>query len=110
RTVVEVEIAADFLDDAIEAAGANQFDPCVNVAVDPDLGIDELGRGANFERLDLAEIAGVKVEGARGIALPDADFPECEFVDVEKHAISPLFLRLSFNYRTGARVVKKARL
>src|SRR5271163_1882232 len=45
--VEEIEIAADFLDDGIQAAGADQLNTGVQIAVDADLAFDELGGGAN---------------------------------------------------------------
>src|SRR6202050_1366200 len=83
--VEEVEIAADFLDDSIQAAGADQLDAGVEVSVVAGLDFAEPEGGANFQRLDLVEFTGMEIEGARGVALPDADLAQREFVDIEKH-------------------------
>src|SRR6202034_1762635 len=78
--VEEIEIAADFLDDGIQAAGADQLDAGVQVAVDADLAFDQLGGGANLQRLDLVEFTGMEIERTRSVALPDADLTQREFV------------------------------
>src|SRR5271163_1469234 len=87
--VEEVEIAADFLDHGIQAARADQLDAGVEIAVDADLAFDQLGGGANFQRLDLVEFTGMEIERAGGIALPDAYLAQREFVYIQKHWLSP---------------------
>src|SRR5271156_3946464 len=87
--VEEIEIAADFFDHGIQAARADQLDAGVQVAVDADLAFDQLGGGANFQRLDLVEFTGMEIERAGGIALPDAYLAQREFVYIQKHWLSP---------------------
>ena len=87
--VEEIEIAADLFDHGIEAAGANQLDAGVQIAVDADLPFDQFGGGADFQRLDLVEFTGMEIERAGGIALPDAYLAQREFVDIQKHWLSP---------------------
>src|SRR5487761_288392 len=83
--VEQVEILADFLDHGLQAPGANQFQPRVERAIDPDLIVDKLRRCANIQRLDLVKIAGMEIERSRSVILPDANLPRGEFVYVEKH-------------------------
>src|ERR1700675_3917780 len=87
--VEEVEVAADFLDDGIQAAGTDQLDASVQIAVDADLTLDQLGGGANFQRFNLVEFTRMEIERARGVALPDAELAEREFVYIQKHRFSP---------------------
>src|SRR5277367_2542265 len=87
--VEEIEIAADFFDHGIQAARADQLDAGVQIAVDADLAFDQLGGGANFQRLDLVEFTGMEIERAGGIALPDAYLAQREFVYIQKHWLSP---------------------
>src|SRR5580704_12169506 len=89
RAVEEVEIAADFFNHGIQAAGADQFDAGVQIAVDADLAFDQLGGGADFQRLDLVEFTGMEIERAGGIALPDAYLAQRKLVDIQKHWLSP---------------------
>src|ERR1700740_495930 len=87
--VEEIEIAADFFDDRIKATRADQLDAGVQIAVDADLAFDQLRGGADFQRLDLVKFAGMEIERAGGIALPDAYLAQREFVDIQKHWLSP---------------------
>src|ERR1700722_6951002 len=89
RAVEEIEIAADFLDDGIQAAGTDQLDASVQIAVDADLTFDQLGGGADFQRFNLVEFTRMENERARGVALPDAELAEREFVYIQKHRFSP---------------------
>ena len=89
--VIQIEIAADFLDDRIQAARADQLDACVKVAIDADLPFDELGSRADLERFNLAELTGMEIERSGSVTLPDAELAYGEFVDVEKHGFSPYF-------------------
>jgi hypothetical protein len=49
---------------------------------DANLPFDEFRRDPDLERLRLPEVSGAIVNRTRGIALPDADFADCQLFDI----------------------------
>jgi hypothetical protein len=82
RLIKEVKFARNILMHGFQATGANHLQPRVQLAGNSDLPFDEFGRRAHFERLRLPEVAGAVIDRARGIALPDTDFSNCQLFDV----------------------------
>lgn len=105
--VIEIEVAADLFHHGIQAAGANQLNAGVQVAEHTNLPVNKFCRCTDFQRFDLAELARVEVECTWGVALPDANLPDAEFVYVQKHCFSPN-CRAKIHYKTRVRFVKKA--
>ena len=85
RPVEEVEIAADLLDDRLQAAGADHFEPRVQFARDTNLPFHQFSRGANFQRVDLAKVVGMVIDRAGSVALAQPDLSYREFFNVEEH-------------------------
>src|SRR5260221_11067445 len=76
RRVKQVEGAADVFDDRFEAARAHQFDLRFEVTLDANLRFQQLCRGGHFERFNQLDLRRMKIDAARGISLPDAQFAD----------------------------------
>src|SRR5208282_1983813 len=107
RAVVQIEIPADFLDDSVQAARANQFESRLEISRDANLAFHEFGGRADFERLDLPDLRRMEIECAGSVRPVDAGLVKREFVNVEKHRFSPQ-IRVKPHYRAGRLHVKKA--
>jgi hypothetical protein len=66
----------------------------MEVAVDADLTVYEFRGCTHFQGFDLAEFTRMEIESARGVAFPDAELSDCQFIHIQKHMISPRFARI----------------
>lgn len=80
--VEEVKFASDILMDGFQAAGADHFEPGMQLPCYTDLAFYQFGGRTHLERLRLAEVSGAVVHRSRGIALPDANLADCQVFDV----------------------------
>src|SRR5882672_9396877 len=97
-------------DDRIQAARTNHFNFCFELALDTNLAFEQLCRSSDFDRRDLLDFRRVKVDAARGIALPDAQLANREILNIEEHVLNAsganahalsLFRRASGKSRNG---------
>src|SRR5579862_2299137 len=74
-----------FIDDRLEATGADHFDLGLDFACNPDLAFDKFRRGRDFQRIDLLHFRGLVVDAAGCVALSDDLFPDSKVLDIKKH-------------------------
>jgi len=82
RLIKKIKFPGDILMDRFQAACADHLQPGMKLSRNSDLSLDKFGRGADFERFGLAEVARAVIHSSRGIALPDADLADCQLFDV----------------------------
>src|SRR5258708_3797548 len=76
RCVKEVKVPAYLFHHRLQAPRAHQLDLRLEVPLDANLPFQQLCRGSDFQRLDLLDLLRMKIDSARGIALPHAPFAE----------------------------------
>src|SRR5205823_2499522 len=69
-------------------------------AIDPNLAFQQFRHSRHFQRFDLLDFRGMKIDAARGVSLPDAQLVNGQFLNVKEHVFSAsgayaFFLQLS---------------
>src|SRR5207302_3521957 len=88
RRIKEVKRPAYLFHDRFKAARAHQLDLCFEGTIDTNLAFQQLRRGRHFQRLDLLDLRGMKIDAARGVSLPDAQLVNRQFLNVKEHVFS----------------------
>ena len=88
RRVKEVKRPAYLFHDRFQAARTYQLDLRFEGAIDPNLAFQQFRHSRHFQRFDLLDFRGMKIDAARGVSLPDAQLVNGQFLNVKEHVFS----------------------
>src|ERR1700682_1350433 len=88
RRVKQVKAPVYFFHDRLQATRAHQLNLRFEVTLDTNLPFQQLRRRRYFQRLDLLDLRGMKIDAARSIRLPNAQLVDGQFLDVKEHVFS----------------------